>query len=116
MFSLLHPREASREVRKADIKSPDVYAARELAPGSYILDASIGFGQPFARAVVTCDAGHATFWGITAKFIFDLARLNELGEADGKTLVRHRLCSAGMQPDGPRSPRWVGDRECPTEQ
>jgi hypothetical protein len=109
-------KETPRELRKAEIFTPDVYAMWELAPGSYILDASLSFGQPYARAVVTCTAGRATFWAVRAKYwITALATLNEIEEADGKALVRHRLRSAGMQPGGPLSPGWVGDRECPTE-
>jgi hypothetical protein len=131
--SLLHPRwserhmqETSRELRKAEIYSqvkpiysdigePDVYAAWELAPGSYVLDASLSIVQPFARAVITCTAGRATFWAVTAKGITALARLNELDETEGKAHVRHRLRSAGMQSGGPRSEGWVGQRECPAE-
>ena len=85
----------------------------ELAPGSYVLDASLDWLQPFARAVVTCTAGHATFWAVAAKFIItNKATLQELDEAAGKALVRYRLRSAGVQDIWPGK---VYERECPMD-
>lgn len=115
-WSTRHTQETPQELRKAEIFTPDVYAMWELASGSYVLDASLNIVQPFARAVVTCTAGRATFWAVASKFnITDKATLNTLDEAEGKALVRHRLRSAGIQPGGPLSPSWVGQRECPRD-
>ena len=115
-WSERHMQETSQELRKAEIFSPDVYAAWELAPGSYVLDASLHIVQPFARTVITCAAGRTTFWAVAAtSFLSSKATLHELNEADGKALVLHRLRSAGMQSGGPLSKGWVGQRECPME-
>ena len=115
-WSSRHTMETPHELRKAEIFTPDVYAMWELAPGSYILDASLNIAQPFARAFVTCTAGRATFWAVAAKYIItDKTTLNSLDEAEGKALVRQRLRSGGMQPGGPFSLGWIGRRECTTD-
>ena len=115
-WSARHIQETPQELRKAEIFTPDVYAMWELAPGSYVLDASLDIGQPFARAVISCTAGSATFWAVAAESFFSgKATLNNINEAAGKARVPHRLRSAGMQPGGLLSPGWVGQRECPTD-
>lgn len=120
--TLLHPRwserhlkETPQEFRKAEIFSPDVYVGWELAPGSYVLDASLHIFQPFAREVVSCDAGRTTFWAVTAtSFLSSRAALNEISESEGKALVQQRLCSVGIQAGGPLSRDWIGERSCLT--
>lgn len=114
-WSERHMKETPRELRKAEIFTPYVYAIWELAPGPYVLDASLSISQPFARAVITCVAGRATFWAVTAKGITDKASLNELDEREGKAHAYHRLRSAGMQSGGPLSEGWIERRECPAE-
>lgn len=112
-WSERHVQETSRELRKAEIFGPDVYASWELPAGSYVLDASLEIYQPFARAVVSCAAGRAAFWEVTAtSFLSARATLRELDAAEGRALVRDRLRSAGMQPGGPLSPGWIGRQEC----
>lgn len=121
--SLAHPRwserhmnETPQELRKAEISARHVYATWELPPGSYVIDASLDMGQPFARAVITCSTGHNTFWNVTPKSMLSTeAKLNELDETEGKAQVLHRLRSAGMQPGGPLSKGWIADRICPAE-
>lgn len=116
VWSERHWQETSRELRRAEIFSLDVYAAWELAPGSYVLDASLDIFQPFARAVVACAAGRTHFWAVAGTAWFSSkAKLYELDETEGKALVRHRLRSAGIQPGGRLSKGWVGDRVCPAQ-
>jgi hypothetical protein len=115
-WSERHMNETPLEFRKAEIFTPYVYAMWELAPGSYVLDVSLSIGQPFARTLITCAAAHATFWDVTPKgVITDKSSLNVLDETEGRARVLHRLRSAGMQPGGPLSKGWVGDRKCPAE-
>jgi hypothetical protein len=115
-WSERHLKETPQELHKAEIFGPDVYAMWELAPGSYILDASLSMSHPFARAVIACTAGRPYFWAVSAtSFLSSKAKLNELDESEGKALVLHRLRSAGVQPGGPNSKGWVGQEECSTE-
>ena len=112
-----HMQETPQELRKAEIFSQDVYAAWELSPGTYIIDASISMFQPFARAVVNCTSGRAVFWAVSRPHFFsDKATLSELDDVNGKALVRDRLRSAGMQIGGPGSPTWISSQGCPAKQ
>jgi hypothetical protein len=124
MNTLYHPRWSDRwlletslefpEFRKAEIFARDIYAMWELAPGTYVLDASVAIGAPFVRTTVTCRAGHTTYYGLTKHF-FQEETLNQLDEAQGRELTQFRLRSAGKQPGGPNSPGWVNYRICPAE-
>ena len=112
-WSARHIEKTSRELHNAEIFSREVYAAWELSPGIYVLDASIDMLQPFARASVQCIAGRSSFWDVTPKdFLSARAKLREIGADDGKELVNGQLRSVGMQPGGPFTPGRISKRDC----
>jgi len=105
--------ETSREQHKAEIISREVYAAWELSPGTYVMDASIIMWEPFARVTLQCDAGHTFFWKVAPNNIFQVkVKLHEISPDDGKALIRGQLRSIGMQPGGPFTPGRIIQHEC----
>jgi hypothetical protein len=110
-----HFRETGRELRKAEVFAPEVYAMWELPAGSYVLDASLFAFQPFAREAIACGAGRSLYWALEAKGMRNRATLFELDPEAGRTWVRGHLRSAGMQPGGPGSPGWIAWQACPKE-
>ena len=109
-----HVKDTPRELRKAAIVVPEVFAMWELEPGAYVVDASLSAAQPFARATIECTAGSTLYWGVKTKGMTVIPRLRELDAREGQARARHRLVSAGIQPIDERDGgRPIIERKCP---